>query len=116
MEHRGGLLRVSPEEITSAVTLAIARDIANHEADTVLAEWKRVVRSTTCTFKLLATSSDRYWYALQQRENTSTTHAVVHRTTFQRVHEIHRLMRRLKETRPAAEVTSQAIAVAMRKT
>ena len=41
--------------------------------------------------------------------------AVVHRSTFQRIHEINRLMKRLKETTPAADITPVAIADAYTK-
>jgi len=110
--HKGALLRVSPEEITGAVVLAIARDISNNECDEVLHAWRRHVLSTTGRFQVLPTSSDRYWYALQQREWFAVKHAAVHRSTFQRIREINRLMKKLCETCPAVEVTSAAIAAA----
>jgi hypothetical protein len=112
LQHKGALKRVSPEELTAAVFLAIARDIKNQEPDALLRQWRRQCLSTTATFKLLADSNARYWYALQQRELAGTTHRVVSRSTFQRLHEISRLMRRLRETRPASEVTAAAIAAA----
>jgi len=109
LEHKGALLRVSPEEITGALVLAIARDIQNSEPAEVLQSWKQVVLSTTCVFKVLPTATDRYWYALQQRELIVATNAMVHRSTLQRVHEISRLMKRLREALPPSEVTSVAI-------
>ena len=88
--------------------LAIANDIP----DDTLRAWKRLALSTTCTFKVLPRPTDRYWYALQQRELISTTHKVVHRSTYQRVHEISRLMKKLRDTLPASEVTAAVIAKA----
>ena len=41
--------------------------------------------------------------------------AAVHRSTFQRIHEINRLIQRLKETNPAADITPAAIADAYTK-
>ena len=41
--------------------------------------------------------------------------AVVHRSTFQRIHEINRLIKRLKETTPATDITPAAIADACAK-
>ena len=41
----------------------IARDIENNEEINALQAWKRSVLSTTGTFKLLPTSTARYWYA-----------------------------------------------------
>jgi hypothetical protein len=103
LDHRGALLRVSPEELTAAVTLAIARDIKTCEPTETLEAWRQIVLSTTCTFKVLPSATARYWYALQQRELVSIQHTVVHRSTFQRVHEVSRLMKRMLETRPASE-------------
>jgi len=108
--HKGALLRVSPEEITSAFALAIARDIANNECESVLRTWRKFALSATGKFVVLRTATERYWYALQQREWFSTVNAAVHRTTFQRIHEISRLMKKLRETHPASETTSAAIA------
>ena len=113
--HKGALLRVSPEEVTGAIVFAIARDIENNEDIGVLQAWKRSVLSTTGMFKLLPTATARYWYALQERERIATLNAAVHRSTFQRIHEINRLMRRLKETTPAADITAAAIADAYTK-
>ena len=109
LEHKGALLRVSPEEITGALVLAISRDIQNNEPAEVLQSWKQVILSTTCVFKVLPTATDRYWYALQQRELISMTNSMVHRSTLQGVHEISRLMKRLRETLFPSEVTSAAI-------
>ena len=58
----------------------------------------------------MPSASDRYWYALNQREHVSMTYTAVHRSTLQRVHEISRLMKKMRETLPAAEVTASAIA------
>ena len=41
--------------------------------------------------------------------------AAVHRSTFQRIHEINRLMSRLKETTPATDITAAVIADAYTK-
>ena len=110
LERKGALLRVSPEEVTGAIVLAIARDVRNSESDEVLQAWKQVALSTTCVFRLMPSASDRYWYALNQREHVSMTYTAVHRSTLQRVHEISRLMKKMRETLPAAEVTASAIA------
>ena len=69
--------------------------------------------STTGMFKILPTATARYWYASQERERIATLNAAVHRSTFQRIHD--RLMKRLKETTPVAEVTAAAIAYAYAK-
>eukprot|EP00975_Prorocentrum_lima_P030313 6355099-Prorocentrum_lima.AAC.1 len=62
-------MRVSPEEIAAAFILAVARDIKKHEPEDLLQKWYRQLRSTTCVFVLLPSQIDRYWYALERREN-----------------------------------------------
>ena len=52
---------------------------------------------------------------MQERESIATLNAVVHRSTLQRIHEVNRLMKRLKETTPAADVTAAASAYAYTK-
>ena len=112
LEHKGALLRVSPEEITGAIIFAIERDIRDEKPDAILKSWRSTALSTTCVFKVLPSSTDRYWYALQQRENISTTYKAVNRSVFQRMHEISRLIKRMRETRPASEITAHNIAQA----
>ena len=110
LEHKAALLRVSPEEVTAAVILAIARDIQDGVPDSVLKAWGKTVLSTTCMFKVLPDSTARYWYALQQRENISMTHVAVNRSVFQRMHEIHRMIKGMRESRAASEITAATIA------
>eukprot|EP00969_Alexandrium_andersonii_P086462 3811404-Alexandrium_andersonii.AAC.1 len=49
-QHKGALKQVSPDEVTAAFVLAIARDIENEEPADVLGAWKHKMRSTTCRF------------------------------------------------------------------
>ena len=101
--HKGALLRVSLEEITSAFALAIARDIANNACEGVLRTWRKFALSATGKLVVLQTATERYWYALQQRDWFSTVNVAVHRTTRQRIHEISRLMKnKLRETNLAS--------------
>ncbi|MFM7985422.1 MAG: hypothetical protein ACKPKO_39520, partial [Candidatus Fonsibacter sp.] len=89
--HKGGLLRVSLEEITSICVLAISRDINNNECDSVLRTWISLMLSATGNVVLLRAATDRYWYALQQREWLSTVNAAVYRPTLQRIHETNQI-------------------------
>jgi hypothetical protein len=41
------LKRVSPEEITAAFIMAVARDVAKNESEEVLNAWKMFMLSTT---------------------------------------------------------------------
>ena len=66
-EHKGTLMRVSPEELTTAFIRAVARDIIAKQPDAVLQKWRNFMLSTTCTFVLLSAPMDRYWYALSKR-------------------------------------------------
>jgi hypothetical protein len=113
--HKGALLRASPEEVTGAIVFAIARGIEDNEDISVLQAWKRSVLSTTGMFKLLPTATAKCWYALQELERIATLNAAVHRSTFHRIHNISRLMKRLKETTPKTDITPAAIADAYTK-
>eukprot|EP00975_Prorocentrum_lima_P063759 12893466-Prorocentrum_lima.AAC.1 len=53
LHHKGALKRLSSEKITAAFILAIARDIEKQEADELLFQWRRQLKSTTCRFVLL---------------------------------------------------------------
>ena len=80
----------------------------------LLNAWKRCLLSTTFAFQVLATPERCAWYALQQRENVSAVHLVVHRSCFPLCHEVARVRQRLAET-TGAEVTSQMVYDACQK-
>ena len=96
--HKGGLMRVSPEEIAAAFILAVARDIKKHEPEDLLQKWYRQLRSTTCVFVLLPSQMDRYWYALERRENVEHEFQAVHRSCLQRLYEVSRFIEKLRGT------------------
>ena len=104
--RKGALLRVSPDEITTAFVLAVARDFKINELNTVLRTWMKHALSATGKFVVSATTTDRYWHSLQQREWFSVVDAAVRRATFQRIHEINRRIEKRRETLPATEATS----------
>ena len=110
LDHTGAWRCVSPEELHHAMIFAIADAVRTEPTNLELLNgWKRCALSTTITFKNLETAEARMWYALQQRENVSAVHLVVHRSCFQRCHELSRLRSRLMETMSAADVTPQAL-------
>ena len=45
-ERKGELMRVSPEELTTAFVWAVARDIARGETDDVLQKWRGIMLTT----------------------------------------------------------------------
>lgn len=108
LNHRGSWHAVSPEELAHAMVFAVADVVRSDAANTdKLNAWKRCLLSTTFTFKMLRTAEQRMWYALQQRENASAVHLVVHRPSFQRSHEVGRMQQRLFETLRATDVAPQ---------
>ncbi len=108
LNHKGSWLSMSPEEVAHAMLFAVADAVRKESGNTeYLNAWKRCLLSTTFTFKLLPNAEARTWYALQQRENVSAVHMVVHRSCFQRCHEVQRLRQRLMESN--ADVTAQMI-------
>ncbi len=108
-QHKGALNRVSPEEITSAFIMAIARDINRKEPDEVVKEWKQHMRSTTCRFVVLPNQWKRYWYALARREEVDHIHRAVVRSCYQRVHEVVRMMERMRQKIPESQVTAPRV-------
>ena len=108
LNHKGAWFSMSPEELAHAMVFAMADAVKRESGNTdYLNAWKRCALSTTFTFKVLPTAEARTWYALQQRENISSVHMVVHRSCFQRCHEVLRLRQRLIDTN--ADVTAQMI-------
>ena len=95
--HKGALKQVPPEEITAAYILAIARDIDNQAEDYILSDWVRYFRTCTCVFIVLDTNMEMYWYAVKQREALELSYMLARRSSFQRLHEIVRLMERMRD-------------------
>ena len=108
-EHKGALKRVSPEELSTAFVLAVARDITRGEADEVLQKWKDIMLTTTCKFVLLNTPMDRYWAALKEREKISATFKACVRSCYQRLHEVMRLMDAMRQRMPESKVTTERV-------
>ncbi len=84
-QANGALMRVSPEELTTAFVLAVARDIKRWEPKTVLEEWKRAMPSVPCKFAILHTSMDRYWYALRLQADSTHIFQPCRRICYQRI-------------------------------
>ena len=108
--HKGALKQVSPDEVTAAFVVAIARDMEKQEADEVLRAWRDIMRSTTCRFIALGSDMKMYWYALEQREQLERTYRLVKRSCYQRLHEVVCLMERMRQTFPESEVSAKRVA------
>ena len=102
-------MRVSPEEITGAYLIAVARDIEKNEPDELLQQWERHILSTTCKFVVLPGQMDRYWYALRRREDVDHSFEAVHRSCFQRLWEVGRLSVKLGNVLGHSNVTAHRI-------
>ena len=96
--HKGGLMRVSPEEIAAAFILAVASDIQKQKPDDLLQKWYTQLRPTTCVCVLLPGQMDRYWYALERRENVEHEFQAVRRSCLQRLYEVNRFVEKLQGT------------------
>ena len=108
--HKGALKQVSPEEITAAYILAIARDVAKQEGEDIMEEWAKYLRSSTCNFVVLDSDKEMYWYAVEQREALEQTYKVARLSCYQRLHEIVRLMERMRQTMKETDVTAKRVA------
>ena len=109
VDQKGSFMRVSPEEITGAYFLAVARDIGRGEPTDTLQEREKCILPTTCKFVLMPGQMDRYWYALARREDIDHTFQAVHRSCFQRVWEVARLGSKFGELVGSASVTADRI-------
>ena len=69
--HKGGLKQVSPEEITAAYIMAIARDIDNQAEDYILSAWLKYLRTCTCVFIVLDSDMEMYWHAAEAARSPS---------------------------------------------
>ena len=107
--HKGALMRVSPEEMTSAFIMAVARDITNGAPKDVLLKWRSTILSTPCKFVILATPMDRYWHALRVREDVVHQYKACHRSCYQRLHEVMRLMDAMRTRMPQSQVTTERV-------
>ena len=107
--HKGALMRVSPEEMTSAFIMAVARDITNGAPKDVLLKWRSTILSTPCKFVILATPMDRYWHALRVREDVVHQYKACHRSCYQRLHEVVRLMDAMRTRMPQSQVTTERV-------
>jgi len=103
--HKGALMRVSPEEMTSAFIMAVARDIKNGAPKDVLLKWRSAILSTPCKFVILPMPMDRYWHALRIREDIVHLFKACHRSCYQRLHEVVRLMDAMRTRMPQSQVT-----------
>ena len=108
--HKGALKQVSPEEITAAYLLAIARDVLRQEGDDIMEEWAKYLRSSTCIFIVLDSDMEMYWHAVEQREALEQTYKLARRSCYQRLHEIVRLMERMRQKMKETDVTAKRVA------
>ena len=94
--HKGALKQVSPEEITAAYILAIARDIYDQQEDYVLSLWLKHLRTCTCVFVVRENEREMYFYAMKQREALQRSYMLARRSCYQRLHELVRFMERMR--------------------
>ena len=62
--HKGALKQVSPEEITAAYILAIARDVEKQEGEEIMDD------------VVIDSDMEMYWYAVEQREALEQSYKV----------------------------------------
>ncbi|MFM7983036.1 MAG: hypothetical protein ACKPKO_27305, partial [Candidatus Fonsibacter sp.] len=89
VDYKGALEACSPEAFRHAYLFAIARDIEAEEWEAV-DKWVQPTLSTTFTFVLHADVEERYWAALQMRDNIAQNSQAMSRTVIQRIYDIGR--------------------------
>ncbi len=106
---KGALLRVSPEEISTAFIMAIARDIKRQDPEEIIQQWKKLMLNTSCRFVRLEDQWKRYWHSLSLRETLDHTYKACVRTCYQRVLEVIRLIDHMKESMHESKVTAARV-------
>ena len=107
--HKGGLQRVSPEEVHHAFLLAVARDIVGNVETAKLELWRTVALTTTMRFEVIANDDDIFWRGIQLRELIVTEHKALTRTAFARIWEVARMKERL-EGKSKSKLSAQKLA------
>ncbi|MFM7987570.1 MAG: hypothetical protein ACKPKO_50475, partial [Candidatus Fonsibacter sp.] len=80
LDHTRACRCLGPDETRHAMIFSIANAVrTQHNSRELWNAWKWCALTTTITFKYLGTAEKRLWYALQQRENISTMHIIMHR-------------------------------------
>jgi hypothetical protein len=113
---KGTLESVTPDELRHAYILAISRDITAKKDDSVLRSWRNHVLSTTMSVLFHNDIDERYWVALQARENIGATSEAVCRTCIQRIYEVIRFRDiRIHTTGHSSAGSAQAVADAYKQ-
>jgi hypothetical protein len=88
LNHKGGLLRVSPEEYIHALFSRVADLVDSGEGHADLRKWRAVMLTTPFHFTVVGTERDRFWKAVNLREQAVSSYEAVARSPIQRVFEI----------------------------
>ena len=81
--HKGALMSVSPEEVLHAYIFAVDEAISGKASKEELNKWLAVALTTTMTFEVLPSHDDRYFRAVNLREDLKANYRTMSRTTFQ---------------------------------
>ena len=87
--------------------MTIPRDVENVEADHIMNEWVKYLRSSTCVFIVLDSDMEMYWHAVKQGEALERRYMVACRSRYRRLHEIVRLMERMRLTMTSLKKKTQ---------
>ena len=61
-----------------------------------MSDWLKYLRTCTCIFIVLDSDMEMYWHAVKQREALQRSYMLARRSCYQRLHEIDRLMERMR--------------------
>jgi len=89
LNHKGALLRVSPEEHCHAAIFMCAKAIADKlTTNQKLERWKQIFLSCCFCFEVADGQDAAYWRAYNLRQQTVAEYGAVRRTAWQMAHEI----------------------------
>ena len=94
----GKLVRISPEEMLYAYFIGAAKSIeANQGDDNLVSNWKKVALSVPMSFVRCTNQDDRYWKAVNLREEIGTQYATMYRSAVQRIFELVNWKKRIEK-------------------
>ena len=85
---KGSLLRVTPDEITHAVVLAVAKRIRSEAPKEELDQWRRMLLSVPCTFRRLDSMDEKFSEQARIRQRFFDTSKAVTLSARQMVHTV----------------------------
>ena len=84
----GAMQRVSPEEPCHQAILSVSEAINKKVGDAILHKWRNLLLNVPTNFVIVSVGLNRYWMAINLREEIAENFTTLVRSLKQRIHEI----------------------------